>query len=196
MERITLLITGIAKIFGGLIGILLEVAKFAVNMTMGLLFGLLKLVFWDLTLKHLFDLGVMIGNKIKDFFTGLPTFVQNLPPVKFVMDTLTWLGNQVAKVVNFVRDFELPFFANGGVSSGGLAVVGERGPELVNLPKGARVHSNAERRRMVGGNTINVNVSGRVGASDSELRDIAKKIGRMVNTEINRTTSSSTNVRY
>ena len=86
--------------------------------------------------------------------------------------------------------------ANGGVSSGGLTVVGERGPELVNLPKGARVHSNAESRRMVGGNTINVNVSGRVGASDSELRDIAKKIGRMVNTEINRTTSSSTNVRY
>ena len=48
----------------------------------------------------------------------------------------------------------------------------------------------------MGGNTINVNVSGRVGAADSELRDIAKKIGRMVNTEINRTTSSSTNVRY
>ena len=85
--------------------------------------------------------------------------------------------------------------AKGGIAKGGLTLVGERGPELVNLPKGAMVHSNAESRRM-GGNTINVNVSGRVGASDSELRDIAKKIGRMVNTEINRTTSSSTNVRY
>tara|TARA_R100000988_G_scaffold45301_2_gene22385 strand:+ start:483 stop:2177 length:1695 start_codon:yes stop_codon:yes gene_type:complete len=195
-ERITLLITGIAKIFGGLIGILLEVAKFAVNMTMGLLFGLLKLVFWDLTLKHLFDLGVAIGNKIKDFFTGLPAKVQKHPLVKLVTKVLTFLGNQVAKIVNFVRDFKLPFMANGGVSSGGLTVVGERGPELVNLPKGARVHSNAESRKMTGGNTINVNVSGRVGSSDSELRDIAKKIGRMVNTEINRTTSSSTNVRY
>ena len=51
---------------------------------------------------------------------------------------------------------------------------------------------------MAGGNTINlnVNVSGRVGASDSELRDIAKKVGRMVSAEINRSTSSSTNVRY
>ena len=47
-----------------------------------------------------------------------------------------------------------------------------------------------------GNTTINVSVNGRMGASDSELRDIAKKIGRMVNTEINRTTSSSTNVRY
>tara|TARA_R110002012_G_scaffold25820_1_gene84980 strand:+ start:237 stop:1937 length:1701 start_codon:yes stop_codon:yes gene_type:complete len=197
-ERIGLLLSGFAKIFGGLIGILLEVAVFAVKMTMGLLFGLLKLVFWDLTLKHLFDLGVAIGNKIKDFFTGLPAKVQKHPLVRTITTILTFLGNQVAKIVNFVRDFELPFFANGGVSAGGLAVVGERGPELVNLPKGARVHSNAESRKMAGGNTINlnVNVSGRVGASDSELRDIAKKVGRMVSAEINRSTSSSTNVRY
>ena len=88
---------------------------------------------------------------------------------------------------------DIPHMAKGGlIGRGGLALVGERGPELVNLPKGARVHPNGSN----GGNTINVNVSGRVGASDSELRDIAKKIGRMVNTEINRTTSSSTNVRY
>ena len=85
-------------------------------------------------------------------------------------------------------------YAAGGISSGGMALVGETGPELVNLPKGARVHSNAESRGM--GNTINVSVNGRVGASDSELRDIAKKIGRMVSTEINRTTSSATNMRY
>ena len=39
--------------------------------------------------------------------------------------------------------YELPKFANGGMSRGGLAVVGERGPELVNLPSGARVHPNA-----------------------------------------------------
>ena len=36
-------------------------------------------------------------------------------------------------------DGKLPAFANGGVSSGGLALVGERGAELVNLPKGASV---------------------------------------------------------
>ncbi len=33
-------------------------------------------------------------------------------------------------------------FAGGGMSHGGLAMVGERGPELVNLPSGARVHPN------------------------------------------------------
>ena len=34
---------------------------------------------------------------------------------------------------------KIPAFANGGVSSGGIALVGERGAELVNLPRGASV---------------------------------------------------------
>ena len=38
--------------------------------------------------------------------------------------------------------YELPKFANGGISRGGLALVGERGPELVSLPGGSRVHPN------------------------------------------------------
>lgn len=39
---------------------------------------------------------------------------------------------------------------------GGMALVGEKGPELVNLPRGAQVFSNAESRRMGGGVTINI----------------------------------------
>ena len=48
---------------------------------------------------------------------------------------------------------------------------------------------------MIGGSTTNnisVNVQGRVGASDSEIRDIARKVGVQINREINRTTSSAT----
>jgi hypothetical protein len=46
----------------------------------------------------------------------------------------------------------IPGFADGVRNfSGGLAVVGERGPELVNLPKGADVFSNEESRRMTSG---------------------------------------------
>jgi uncharacterized Tic20 family protein len=40
---------------------------------------------------------------------------------------------------------------------GGLAVVGEHGPELVNLPRGADVYSNRESRRM--GDTYNVTIN-------------------------------------
>ena len=75
--------------------------------------------------------------------------------------------------------------ANGGtVTSGGMFLVGERGPELVNLPAGSAVFNNSQTRRM--GNIINVSVNGRVGASDAELDDIARKIGQKINLEINR----------
>ena len=33
-------------------------------------------------------------------------------------------------------------YANGGITKGGIALVGERGPELVSLPSGSRVHPN------------------------------------------------------
>jgi len=102
-----------------------------------------------------------------------------------------------AAIADAIKDaignkLKLPFMANGGLSRGGLTVVGERGPELVRLPSGSRVHSNSESKRMMsgGGHNITVNVQGRIGASDSELRQIAQKVGQMINKEINRTTSS------
>ena len=89
---------------------------------------------------------------------------------------------------------QMDFFASGGVSGGGLAVVGERGPELVNLPKGSRVHSNRESRKMVssgGSNVINVTVNAN-SLNDNELRRVAEKVGHMINRKVNRNTSSST----
>ncbi len=87
-------------------------------------------------------------------------------------------------------------FSEGGVvNHTGMSLVGEKGPEFVNLPRGSRVFSNKDSKKMVGGNVTNnisVNVQGRVGASDSEIRDIARKVGVQINREINRTTSSAT----
>lgn len=42
----------------------------------------------------------------------------------------------------------IPGFANGGTAPGGLAWVGERGRELVELPRGARVHPHAASEAM------------------------------------------------
>jgi len=51
--------------------------------------------------------------------------------------------------VDPIRD--LPTFAKGVRNfGGGLALVGERGPELVNLPRGADVFSNRESRQILG----------------------------------------------
>jgi hypothetical protein len=40
----------------------------------------------------------------------------------------------------------LPAFASGGIAAGGLALVGERGPEIVNLPGGSQVIPNSALR--------------------------------------------------
>ena len=93
---------------------------------------------------------------------------------------------KVPLVGGALRALGVKEFAKGGITPGGMVLVGEEGPELVNLPKGSRVHSNAESRRM-GGNNIHVHVNGRVGASDAEIRDIANKVAREVNLRMNRT---------
>ena len=215
MERLSQFKDGIGKIllgiFGGLFAILLGVGKLLFgkliegiiglyntakdwviqNIAMPLLEKLrearLKLEeFYLYIIGKAIEFGTFIAEALA-FIGGLPSLLGRVVGSLATMIYETIKGDGIPFV---------PFFAEGGVSAGGLAVVGEKGPELVNLPKGARVHSNAESRKMVGGNTIHVHVNGRLGASDSELRDIAKKVGRMVSAEINRSTSSSTNVRY
>ena len=102
-----------------------------------------------------------------------------------VVGGIMMLGNAIFKGIGM---------ASGGITTGGMNLVGERGPELVKLPRGSRVYSNADSKRMAGGNTINVNVNGRVGASDAEIRDIARKISSHINIEMNR--SSNTLARF
>jgi len=84
---------------------------------------------------------------------------------------------------------KMKFWEKGGPASG-LGVVGEKGPELVKMPAGSRVYSNSDSKKMIaggsGGNTIHVHVNGRVGASDKEIRDIANKVAKLINVEINR----------
>lgn len=115
---------------------------------------------------------------------------------KYIVEGLKAAGSAGLRGAKFLGNVVLPgtpfAMARGGVSSGGLTLVGEEGPELVRLPTGARVYSNPQSRRMTTGttNNITVNVQGRIGASDTELRQIASKIGQMINKEVNRTTSS------
>ena len=215
MERLSQFKDGIGKIllgiFGGLFAILLGVGKLLFGKLIEGIIGLYntakdwviqniamplleKLREARLKLEELYVYIVGKAIEFGMFIVAVLAFIGGLP---------TLLGRVVGSLATMIYETIkgdgipfVPFFAEGGVSAGGLAVVGEKGPELVNLPKGARVHSNAESRKMAGGNTIHVHVNGRLGASDSELRDIAKKVGRMVSAEINRSTSSSTNVRY
>lgn len=63
-----------------------------------------------------------------------------------------------------------PQFANGTTSApGGMAWVGERGPELVNLPRGASVIP-AHRASQMGGGGVTVNVDARGSADPAAVR--------------------------
>ena len=173
------------------------------------------MVVWDLFKTHVWDnlkpwIWEKLPNWVKDILTKLQGIWDNIGE-KGREITKNVIGGGIGAVlgsalgpVGTVVGAGIGYkiaeaMHEGGIAKGGLTLVGERGPELVNMPAGARVHSNKDSKKMVGNstnNTINVNVSGRVGSTDSELRDIAKKIGKMVSAEINRTTSSSTNVRF
>lgn len=83
--------------------------------------------------------------------------VPNLDPTGFT-DTSFDVNTTIrpfAFLAKGVRDF-----------MGGLALIGENGPELVNLPRGANVFSNPETQQMLGGLTVVINVSGSILVDD------------------------------
>lgn len=74
------------------------------------------------------DFGRLVKNKVNSAL-GLPKTIRGPGPIP---------------------DFTIPGFARGVRNfEGGLAMVGERGPELVNLPPGSDVFSNRQSRRMI-----------------------------------------------
>ena len=90
-------------------------------------------------------------------------------------------------------DFFTPRKYAGGTSGayGGMALVGERGPEMVTLPRGSKVSRADETRRMMGGSTtINITVPMMTGSANErrkvarmlikDIQDIAQMNGKSV----------------
>lgn len=81
-------------------------------------------------------------------------------------------------------DGEVPGFASGVTNfRGGLAVVGENGPELVRLPRGSDVIPNGGSLATPGGTVINISVERGLGgpAADAELGElIGRKLERLL----------------
>ena len=225
-EKFSLLIGGVGKIFGGLGKILWSVFKGVLTLVFEILINIIPVLLnlLGIILKGLWN-GVIkflkwVFEPVGKFLTGIKEWFMDtiwspidtyiITPITefftsikdFITEALDWLGGgAVGDSVGDAWDSTKDFFgfATGGITQGGLAMVGERGPELINMPKGTSVHSNDTTKGLTGRsvtNNVNVSVNGRLGASDTELRSIAKKIGSMVSSEINRSTSSSTNVRY
>lgn len=80
-----------------------------------------------------------------------------------ILEAVVGLGMQLGSVGVFGKTIanrlnETKGYANGGFPSRGLAMVGERGPELVSFRGGERVFSNADSRSMMGGSRLQVEV--------------------------------------
>ena len=183
---LTNLALGVGSILLGLLVISAGLALSGLMVFFGGLFALLKA-----SAKDAWDKGLLsvIGFIIK--LIGLVVLVAGI----FIGWPVVLLGLLIMLIPKFAKWVKKTIFgrATGGVVSEDVTLVGEQGPELVSLPSGSRVHTNTQSKRMMGNsvtNNISVNVQGRLGASDQEIRDIARKVGEQINRELNRTTST------
>lgn len=146
---------------------------------------------------------------IGDAFKNTKNLLKALPAILLVvggiialiMGAPIWLAVTISIVLYKVAAWivkkikgVIPGFSSGGTVSTGMQIVGEKGPELVSLPKGSRVHSNSQSKKMVSNsnpvNNFNITINAK-DTSDAELRRIAQKVGNMINNSVNRSTSSS-----
>jgi hypothetical protein len=72
-------------------------------------------------------------------------------------------------LTQFEKSYPLPYA--GAFAEGGVAMVGERGPELIHLPNGTRVQSNHDTERMLGGGDTHVVVNGSIHQEPGDTRD-------------------------
>lgn len=185
---------GLWKVVWGILGVAFKV----IGATVSVLF-LAASVFIGDFFKRVFEWG---GKVIEDFKNGegmkavkriglgIAVLVGLFVGWPFIIGAAVTAG--IALILKFLGQ-KLGFFASGGIVNKPFQVVGERGPEMVALPQGSRVYSNRESRKMGGGVVNNFNIT--VNAKDSskaEMRRMADEIGRMINSKINRSTSSST----
>jgi hypothetical protein len=128
-----------------------------------------------------------------------------------LLKPITWATNIIVKIIKLIKagiDAINPF-ADGGVTKDGLSLVGEKGPELVKLPKGSRVFSNEEskeisaknskstvigieqKKQTVQNHTNNINIT--INAKDTskaEMDRIARDISKTIMNNISRQSNS------
>ena len=188
---LAMILEGLGHTIAGLFGTIL----FGVGaLVIGVLGGLIALIAGPMitAINDIYKNGLDGWNSVKAIARG---FLQIVMIGSLIAAGILWFmsGTWIPfLIVAFVAAFANAVLgrATGGVVNEGMTLVGERGPELVSLPAGSRVYTNNQSRRMGGSTVINVNVSGRVGASDAEIKDIANKVAREINLRMNRTATT------
>jgi tape measure domain-containing protein len=111
------------------------------------------------SLRFVKEMALGAWNSIRDFINTLSQ-IKMPSGLQKIIDSFNIIKEGFGKDINMIGNLfkkGIPGHANGVRNfAGGLSIVGERGPELVNLPKGADVFSNEESKRMTGGQGITI----------------------------------------
>lgn len=80
--------------------------------------------------------------KYTDLWNQVPAYIETNVAIKYRITTIQELMQEMDKT---------GFLADGGTVNTPFQIVGEQGPELVQLPMGSRVYSNSDSQRMLSG---------------------------------------------
>lgn len=182
------------RILGAILG---PMVRFQVYITSFIVNPLIKAQLW---IYKVINAMLGFGKKIINAVSGIGDRIlgQFSGPLSWVIDALNTIlgligkisGAKISSVGKTVvgaaksaakasgTDFFSPKrYATGtGNAAGGMALVGERGPEMVSLPRGSKVARNDETNRMLGGSTtINISVPMMTGSAN-ERRKVARML--------------------
>ena len=102
--------------------------------------------------------------------------------INFFRDIVWWVQKTIDKIKEIPSKIGIDFNgdkrATGGVGRGGMTLVGEAGPELVNLPRGSHVYNNKDSQQMVGGGGITINIQAPVYGVDNLKASIMEAVNQ------------------
>lgn len=182
---------GVFKIFGGLIVTALGILAVIITVQFKLLIEVSKALFKAGIegIKFFFDDAVSPLRKIAvgiALVVGIIAFIASGAWAALIAGAIAYYV--VTKIGGLFGKK-----ASGGMVTRPMTLVGEKGPELVSLPRGSTVSNASSTKKTMnqGGNVFNITINAR-DTSDKELSRIAEKIGKLVLGKIQRRTPFGT----
>lgn len=120
----------------------------------------------------------MGGAIIAPFKSAFDWIIARVGEVRSAVSSVSGAANSIKSSLNPINAIKGIFGKASGTdfAPGGMTLVGERGPEMVTLPRGSKVHRADETRKMGGGHTtINITVPMMTGSAN-ERRKIARQL--------------------
>ena len=165
--------SGVASWFGGIFSSAWNMVVNAFSGVVGFFQGI-----WN-TIKNMFtSIGTSIADGISGAFKAVVnsviSFAGNI--INGFINSINWAIGVINKIpgvnITKLQTVNLPMLANGGnITRPGDVIVGERGPEMLHLPKGASVEP---LDRKGGGNTINLTLN--IDGTGKDLKSLGRDI--------------------